>query len=184
MVKLVLIEGLRKYDYVDEARVLATALRLMTRAYTKRRSKSLRIIPHIAANKKDFLEWLEKDTDFLHISAHGGIEEGHSYLKITAGGKVTARDIENLDIKAKCLFLNACQTARDDMANAFFKANKHRKKMYFISTKARVPFDEAFLVALLFYKKAFVERKASLLWALKYTESLKDIQSEYWFWSK
>lgn len=150
----------------------------------RRGENSLRIIPHTADSKSDFLNLLELDTDFLHISAHGGINDEHSYLSITSGGRVTAEDIKNRDIKAKCVFLNACQTSRNDFAEAFFNANKHRTKMYFISTRARVPFDEAFLVALLFYKKAFVEKKSNLWCALKYTKSLKDILSEYWFWPK
>lgn len=184
MTRLVLIEGLPKYDQVNEADALANALDLMTRSYTKKRRDSLEIIPHTANSKSDFLDWLEQETCFLHISAHGGIQNGRSYLRLTSGGRVTADDIKNRDIKAKCIFLNACQTSRNDFAEAFFAANKHKRKMCFISTRARVPFDEAFLVALLFYKKAFVEKKSNLWCALKYTNSLKDIRSEYWFWPK
>ena len=184
MMKLVLIEGLPKYEGVNEAKTLATALKLMTQAYTKRTRRSLKIRPHTASDKQDFLNWLEKDADFLHISAHGGIEKGHSFLKVTGGGTVTAKDIEDLTIRAKCVFLNACQTSRNDMAAAFFRASRRRGQMHFVSTRARVPFDEAFLVALLFYKKAFVEKGSSLWCALRYTDSLKDIRSEYWFWPK
>jgi len=182
--KLVLVEGLPKYDGVNEANALASALELMTRAYIKRTRKSLRIKPHTAQDKQDFLYWLEKDTEFLHVSAHGVIKNGRTFLSITGGGQVASDDIEKLDIKAKCVFLNACQASRNDMASAFFKACRRRRQMYFISTRAKVPFDEAFLVALLFYKKAFVEKGSSLWRALKYTESLKDIKSEYWFWPK
>jgi hypothetical protein len=124
LIRLVLVEGLPKYDRVNEANTLASALDLMTRAYSEKRRNSLKITPHTAGSKLDFLEWLEQDADFLHISAHGGIEKGHSYLNITSGGKVTAEDIVQRDIKAKCVFLNACQTSRNDFADAFFAENK------------------------------------------------------------
>jgi hypothetical protein len=182
--KLVLVEGLPKYEGVHEAEALTDALELMKRAFNEKRRKSLVIESHAAEDKTDFLNWLERKCDFLHISSHGEIgKDGKSVLNITRGGKVTAKDIQDLDVKAEVVFLNACQTSRNDMADAFFRASR-RRKMYFISTRARVPFDEAFLVALLFYKKAFVERRSSIPWALRYTNSLKDIRSEYWFWPK
>lgn len=86
MIKLILLEGLPKYEGVNEAQALAYSLRLMTRAYGKTTQRSLGIKPHTATDKQDFTKWLGKDTDFLHISAHGGIKRHRSYLEITGGG--------------------------------------------------------------------------------------------------
>jgi len=168
---LLLVEGLPKYEGINEAEALATALRIMIKGYDRRTTKSLKIITHTAKNKEDF----------LHISSHGKFENNHTTLYITNGGKVTAEDIKNLNIKAKVIFLNACQVSRDDMANAFLKAG-NPKRRYYIAPRKDVPFDEAFIVALLFYKRAFLDRRPKLFSALKYVYNLKDIKTNYWLW--
>ncbi|MEM2970402.1 MAG: hypothetical protein QXR63_05660, partial [Candidatus Bathyarchaeia archaeon] len=99
MRRLLLVEGLPKYEGINEAQVLADALCLMMKGYDKRRTRSLKITPHTATNKEDFLNWLERKTDFLHISSHGRVEKGRTTLYIMQGGKVTAEDIKNLHIK-------------------------------------------------------------------------------------
>jgi hypothetical protein len=73
----------------------------MVKGYDKRKAKGLKIVVHTAKDKEDFLRWLECKTDFLHISSHGRVENGRTTLYITQGGKVTATDIKNLDVKAK-----------------------------------------------------------------------------------
>lgn len=181
MKRLVLLEGLPKYEGINEAQALADALRLMMKGYDGRKTRGLKIIPHSARNKEDFCRWLERKTDFLHISSHGKVEKGRTTLYITQGGKVTANDIENLHIKAKVVFVNACQTSRKDLANAFFKAGKPKQR-YFIASRVDVPFDEAFLIALLFYKRAFLEKRPSLFNSLKYVYNLKDVKTNYWLW--
>ena len=181
MPRLLLVEGLPKYEGINEAEALATALRIMIKGYDRRTTKSLKIITHTATNKEDFLKWLQHTTDFLHISSHGKFENNHTTLYITNGGKVTAEDIKNLNIKAKVIFLNACQVSRDDMANAFLKAG-NPKRRYYIAPRKDVPFDEAFIVALLFYKRAFLDRRPKLFSALKYVYNLKDIKTNYWLW--
>jgi hypothetical protein len=181
MRRLLLVEGLPKYEGINEAQVLADALYLMMKGYDKRRTKSLKITPHTATNKEDFLKWLERKTDFLHISSHGRVEKGRTTLYIMQGGKVTAEDIKNFRIKAKVIFVNACQASRKDLANAFFKAG-NPKKRYFIAPRVDVPFDEAFLISLLFYKRAFLEKRPSLFNSLKYVYNLKDVKTNYWLW--
>jgi len=181
MRRLLLVEGLQKYEGINEAQVLADALRLMMKGYDGRRTRSLKITQHTAKDKRDFLQWLERKTDFLHISSHGRVEKGRTTLHITQGGKVTADDIENLNIKAKVIFVNACQVSRKDLAEAFFKAGKPKKR-YFIAPRVDVPFDEAFLIALLFYKRAFLEKRQRLFNSLKYVYKLKDVKTNYWLW--
>jgi len=183
MLRLTLIEGLPKYEGINEAKSLATALRIMKRGYDQRRVKNLRITAHMAKDKNDFLRWLQRQTEFLHISSHGRFKKGHTVLNITQGGKVTAEDIEELKIKAKLVFLNACQVSREDMADAFFRAGKPRCQ-YYIAPKKDVPFHEAFIVALLFYKRAFLEKRPKLFSALNYVYNLKDIKTTYWFWTR
>jgi len=68
MRRLILIEGLPKYEGVNEAQALADALQLMMKGYDGRRTKSLKIMSHTATDKRDFLKWLERKTDLLHIT--------------------------------------------------------------------------------------------------------------------
>lgn len=181
MTQLILLEGLPKYEGINEAKALADALRLMMKGYEGRRTRGLKITPHTAKDKEDFLRWLERKTDFLHISSHGRVEKGHTALYLTQGGKISAEDIENLEIKARVIFVNACQVSRRDLADAFFKAGRPRRR-YYIAPRVDVTFDEAFLVALLFYKKAFLEKRPRLFSALKYVYNLKDVKTNYWLW--
>jgi hypothetical protein len=181
MRRLILLEGLPKYERINEAKALADALHLMMKGYDGRRTRGLKITPHIATDKGDLLQWLERKTDFLHISSHGRVEKGRTTLYITQGGKVTADDIENLQVKAKVVFVNACQASRKDLADAFFKAGKPKQR-YFIAPRVDVPFDEAFLIALLFYKRAFLEKRPRLFNSLKYVYNLKDVKTNYWLW--
>jgi len=182
MRRLILIEGLPKYERVNEAKALAYALRIMKRGYDQRKVRNLKIIAHTAKNKEDFLQWVQRQTDFLHISSHGKVEKGRTTLYITQGGEVTAEDIENLQIKAKVIFVNACQTSREDLANAFFKAGKPICR-YYIAPQENVPFQEAFITALLFYKRAFLEKRPRLFSALNYAYRLGDVKTTYWFWT-
>lgn len=183
---LTLVEGLPKYEGVNEAVAISDALNIMRKSVDGRRDRYLRIYPNTANKKSHFLKLLECKTDFLHISSHGSRIEGKTFLDITKSGKVSADDIRELDIKAKIIFLNACQTSRKDMANAFFKAGTYPFR-YFIAPFKEIPFDEAFVVALLFYWKAFLKgvplkNTKKLFDALEYAYKLKDISTNFFFW--
>jgi hypothetical protein len=144
----------------------------------------------LVTNKEDFLNWLQSETDFLHISSHGKYENGVTTLHLTQGGKVTAKDIWNesdedksLNIKARVVLVNACETSYKDLREAFFKAGRRRLR-YYIAPRVEVPFDEAFFVALLFYKKAFLdscarEKRDRIGRSLRYTYNLKDVKTNY-----
>lgn len=191
--KLVLLEGLPKYEGINEAKTLKQGLKLIMKGYDRRRIRSKIIKDHTATNKDDFLQWLQRDTYFLHVSCHGERKKGITRLYITQGGWVTAKDIWNKSDKAKCLkinarvvMVNACETSSKDMREAFFEAGKHRLR-YYIAPHEDVPFDEAFLVALLFYKKAFLDtfakRKYDMIFrSLKYAYNLKDLRTNYWLY--
>jgi len=64
--KLVLLEGLPKYERVNEAKTLKQGLKLMMNGYDRRRSRVKEVIEHTAENKEDFLNWLQSDTDLKH----------------------------------------------------------------------------------------------------------------------
>jgi len=67
--KLVLLEGLPKYEGINEAKTLKQGLKLMMKAYDQRRIRVKEIKEHTAETKQDFLNWLQKDTDFLMFLA-------------------------------------------------------------------------------------------------------------------
>ena len=188
MVKLTLIEGLPKYDQVNEAKVLSDALKIMMKSLDGRRSRHLHIIDKTANSKTAFMKYLASDTDFLHVSCHGDRINQKTYLYITNGAYVSAEDIAQIDIKAKVIFLNACTTSRKDLAEAFLEAGTPRYR-YFIAPHIEVPFDEAFIVSLLFYRKAFLRKldirsKKQVFKALEYVYNLKDIKTNYFLWER
>lgn len=113
------------------------------------------------------------------ITRQGGERSHHTLLNTR--GKITAEDIEIRQVKSKVIFMNACQVSRRDLADAFFKAGKPQRR-YYIAPRVDVTFNEAFLVALLFYKKAFLEKRPRLFSALKYVYNLKDVKTNYWLW--
>jgi len=46
MAQLILLEGLPKYEGINEAKALADALRLMMKGYDRRRTRGLKITAH------------------------------------------------------------------------------------------------------------------------------------------
>lgn len=186
MTSLNLVEGLPKYEKINEAKAIAEALRTMKRGLDGKRERHLQIRTFTAKNKAHFMKLLERKTDYLHISAHGDRVDGETCLFITRNATITTKDIAKLKVKAKIVFMNACLTSRKDIANAFFKAGVDNT-LYFIAPHQEVSFDEAFLVSLLFYRKAFLQRtplsdSKQIFKALEYAYKLKDITTKYWFW--
>ena len=189
MTRLTLVEGLPKYDGIDEANAIADALNIMKKGLGHEKSKKLYINSIRAHTKTEFTNSLEKRTDFLHISSHGERnKENTTYLYVMNGGCVYPEDIEKLRIKAKVVFLNACLTSKMDMANAFLEANKPNYR-YFIAPKNEVTFDEAFLVSLLFYRNAFLHNidfssSRSIFRALSKIYKIGNIKTRYSLWRK
>jgi hypothetical protein len=187
MTKLTLVEGLPKYDGINEANAIANALNVMKKGLGNNRSKHLHINSIRANTKQEFTKGLEKNTDFLHISSHGERDKNNTtYLYVTNGGCVYPQDIEELNIQAKVVFLNACLTSRKDMANAFLEANNPNFR-FFIAPRNDVTFDEAFIVSLLFYRNAFLNsidlRSGNAIFkALNRVYKLGDIKTKYSLW--
>jgi hypothetical protein len=185
--KLTLVEGLPKYDGIDEANAIADALNIMKKGLGDPNSKKLLINSIRANTKKEFTKALEKQTDFLHISSHGERDKVNTtYLYVTNGGCIYPQDIEELKVKAKVVFLNACLTSRKDMANAFLNANDPEFR-FFIAPRNEVTFDEAFLVSLLFYRNAFLktinfQSGRAVFKALNKVYKLGDIKTKYSLW--
>jgi hypothetical protein len=188
MPRLRLIEGLPKYEKIDEAKAIADALNIMKKGIDGRRSRHLKIFSTRANTKQEFLKHLKRDTEFLHISSHGDRDKNNNtFLYITKKARIYPEDIKDLDIKAKIIFLNACLTSKKDMAIAFLDAG-NPKFRFFIAPKRVVPFDESFMISLLFYRNAFLHRinlneELQVFKALQKVYSIQDIKTNYDFWS-
>ena len=183
---LTLVEGLPKYEGINEAYTISDSLNIMRKSIDERRARHLQIDPHTAENKDHFLNLLETKTDILHISSHGSSIAGKTVLEITNGGIVTAADIKGRKISARIIFVNACQASRTDMANAFIEKSKTEHR-YFIAPFNEVGFDEAFVVALLFYWQVFlkgipIDNSNKILKALEYAYKTKGVSTKYNFW--
>ena len=187
MPKLTLIEGLPKYEGINEAKAIADVLKIMKRGLDPRQSKNLSIKAIRANSKEHFIKSLERTTDFLHISSHGDRDKNNkTYLYITNGGCIYPDEIRELKIKAKVIFLNACLASKRDMANAFLEANNSSFR-FFIAPRKEVKFNEAFIVSLLFYRNAFlkpinIESKRAVFNALKRVNKLGDVKTHYSIW--
>ena len=186
MTRLTLVEGLPKYEGINEAKAIADVLKIMKRGLDPRKAKSLDIKTIRATSKEHFIKSLENTTDFLHISSHGDRDkDNNTYLYITNGGIIYPDEIKELKIKAKVVFLNACLTAKEDMAKAFLEANNSSR--FFIAPRKEVKFNEAFIVSLLFYRNAFlnevnIKSERAVFKALKRVYKLGDIKTHYSFW--
>lgn len=183
---LTLVEGLPKYEGINEAYAISDSLNIMRKSIDGRRNRHLRICPHTTENKDHFLSLLESKTDFLHISSHGSRIDGKTVFDIAYGGQVTADDIKERTISAKVIFVSACLAAREDMAKAFLEKSK-TKHRYFIAPFKEVGFDEAFVVALLFYWQAFlkgipIDNSKKIFQALEYACKTKGVSTNYFFW--
>jgi hypothetical protein len=188
MPRLRLIEGLPKYEKIDEAKAIADALNIMKKGIDGRRSRYLKIFSNRANSKQEFLKHLERDTEFLHISSHGDRDKNNNtFLYITKKARIYPEEIKDLKIKAKIILLNACLTSKKDMAIAFLDAG-NPKFRFFIAPKRAVSFNESFIISLLFYRNAFLKRinlnkELQVFKALQKVYSLKDIKTNYDFWS-
>jgi hypothetical protein len=187
--RLTLVEGLPKYDGIEEANAIAEALNIMKKGLGSDNSKKLYISSIRTHTKREFTKALERQTDFLHISSHGERDKDNTtYLYVTNGGCLYPQDIEDLSIKAKIVFLNACLASRKDMANAFLEANDPWFR-FFIAPRNEVTFDEAFLVSLLFYRNAFLnsinlKSGRAVFKALNKVYKIGDIKTRYSLWRR
>lgn len=93
---------------------------------------------------------------------------------------VAAEDIRGLDIKAEIVFVNACETYKRDLVNAFLTAGKPKKRVY-IAPKNEVKFHDAYLIALLFWKRLMLDCKTPWRALAHYAYRLPDFKANYWY---
>lgn len=182
MVRLRLVEGIPKYAGPSEAELIHKTVPILTRAYDQRRARYIKTSFAQPWTRDDFLAYLEKDCDYLHISAHGAKIDGHGEFYVRPNATIRARDISDLEIKATVVFLNACRTWSEDLKDAFLQAMDNNDACY-IAPSNDVPFDEAYLVALLFYKSLLLDRRTP--WrSLVFANTLPRTSSRYWYRKK
>ena len=144
----------------SEGKALKQALEIMKRGWDGRTSRHLRIIVKKAFTKKEFCSLLQKDTEYLHVSAHGLVAKGERknrhMLIIGREIEVEPDEIRKWKPKARHVFISACSTGYKDLASAFFDFDK-KKKGTFLAPVREPYFDEAFLIALQFHRGAFLE---------------------------
>jgi hypothetical protein len=168
----------------SEGKALKHALEIMMKSWDGRTMRHLKIIVKKAYTKKKFRSLLQKEVDYLHISAHGDISEGDKrnrhILLIGKGLKVKPDEIRRWKPKARNIFVSACSTGYEDLASAFFDFDKTKKGRFLAPLKDPY-FDEAFLIALQFHRGAFLE--GSYRKALRYFEELSSVKKTYGYFT-
>lgn len=157
MPTLNLVEGLAKKERASEAELIHRSFKLLKKGPDQRRTRHVKTRFVQPETKNEFLDAMQAECEYLHVSSHGERVEGGARIYVRNKGYVTAQDIQKLDIKAKVVFINACQAWSDDLRNAFAEAENSRPA-YFIAPKNDVSFDEAYLIALLFYRGLILDK--------------------------
>lgn len=189
MKRLLIIETIPDQNDVCEGNALKQSLEVMKKSWDNRTTKFLTIDVINAFTKKAFLNLLEEETDYLHISAHGTWKKGSGHILIIGNKKViTSENIRKHKPKARNIFVSACHTGFYDLASAFFDFDR-KKRGFYIAPLKEPPFDEAFLVALQFHRGAFLEEysKKGICHGkervsnrtIRYFEELKSIKLKY-----
>ena len=129
-------------------------------------------------SKTEFLSKLNtnKRYDIIHISAHGSTN-GRKDASIGNGStwQASSEEIAETGHRAGLVFVNACVSSRQKMAEAF-----HSK--YFLAPISSVRWDDAALFSLMFYKKFIVDgikMESAFRFAKKHTKTGKDYPV-YW----
>lgn len=180
--KLLLIEGLPRYEGVSECKALYQSLLLFQKDMDRRKLRRPLSSqpPFRIKSKSKFLDLLQNSkSEYIHISAHGDHKNSTTWIEMPRG-KVYSNEIASLKIHAKVVFVSACKTWRKDLANAFIEASSRRKKCY-IAPKNEVSYADALLFALLFYKKLLIEKCKRIGMAFNYAYSLPGMKGNYWY---
>lgn len=167
--------------WASEAWALKEALDVMMVGWDGRAMRHLEIEVKEAFTKSNLRKLLQRDVDYLHISAHGGIvkrdpKNRHALYIGRSRKMVKPDDIRSWKPKARNVFISACHTGYRDLASAFFDFDK-KKKGSFLAPVNEPAFDEAFLIALQFHRGAFLE--GSNKRAERYVEELKSLKKTY-----
>lgn len=177
MPTLLLVEALPKSEGVSEVAVLGDALEVLRRGSDQRRAKHVGIKTAFPRTKTEFLHAVQRSCDYLHISAHGQEDAQGSCIFVRGGGIVTESDLDGVTIQASTVFVNACDAMGDDLCQAFIRATA-RQPAHYIAPNGDATFDEALLVALLFYKALLFDGKRPAI-ALHYPYQRLGFTADY-----
>jgi hypothetical protein len=177
MPNLLLVEALPQSERVSEVAVLAQALEVLRRGGDQRRARAVSVRSAYPRTKVEFLRAIRRPCDFLHISAHGRQDRDRTQIFLRGGGTLTPEDLTNTTLRASTVFVNACGALGDDLERAFITAT-HRAPAYYIAPRGDTWFDDALLVALLFYKAVLFDGKRPAV-ALHYPYRLRDLKADY-----
>lgn len=181
MPNLLFVEGLPQYENVNEAELLDQTFSVLKKGCDGRRARWLNTVFKQPATKDDFLSLLEGDYDYIHISAHGErTGKGKSVIYVRNRGIVTAKDIHKLKIKADVVFSNACETYEEDLIAAFLAAGTPKRRI-FIAPKNCVNFDEAYIIALLFWKRLTLDKRTPWRSLSQYAYKLPGFRANFWY---
>lgn len=184
MPKLLLIEGLPQYDKVTEAKLIDETFSILKKGIDGRRARHIATSFEQPKTKDEFLSLLEDDYDYIHISAHGEkIERGKGVIYVKNRGIVKAEHIHELNIKAKVILVNACETYQKDLIEAFLASGNPKSRVY-IAPKNTVNFDEAYLIALLFWKCLMLDQKTAWQSLAHYAYKLPGFKANFWYKEK
>lgn len=161
MKRLLTIETINNPAGASEGRAIEQCLKLMLDYMNQRTARHLKIDPcQQAYTRSKFLKLLKEDVDYLHISAHGkrsALEIGRKEKRgkiIQKGTDITPDEIRDAGVKAKYVFVSACSSGHEDLAEAFFS---DRRKGIYLGPCKKIDFEKALLVALNFYRGLFLE---------------------------
>jgi hypothetical protein len=164
----------------SEGKALKEALEIMKKSWDGRTVRHLRIDMKKAYTKKELRSLLQKDSDHLHISAHGSTSKrdkrNRHVLLIGRKIRVKPDDIRKWKPKARNIFVSACNTGYEDLASAFFDFDSTKKGRFMAPLKEPY-FDEAFLTAVQFHRGAFLE--GSYRKAERHLEELGSVRKTY-----
>lgn len=133
-------------------------------------------------SRKHFLNVVARAKEkYIHISAHGKYNKRTNVTRLVLPyGDLDSGDIEGelaSKLRNKVLFVNACEVAHHDMANAFLRCGCS----YFIGPLRGVKWVDAAVFSILFYKALLVDKR-DVLKSRNYAERLRNIKGRYNVW--
>lgn len=80
MPKLLLVEGLPKYEKMSEAELIHETFCILKKGCSRRIARHATTIFRQPDTKREFLRLLEEDCRYLHVSAHGKVKRGKAMI--------------------------------------------------------------------------------------------------------
>ncbi|MEM3671249.1 MAG: hypothetical protein QW767_05860 [Thermoprotei archaeon] len=172
-----LVEGLARNERASEAELIHRSFGLLKKGPDQRLTRHVKTKLLQPFTKDEFMKALEAPCDYLHVSSHGKRIGGEGVIYVRNRARITAEDIRRLNIQASVIFVNACQAWSRDLYEAFELATG-RRPAYYVAPANDVNFDEAYLVALLFYR-GLILGKQNPISALKSAINIPGVEGAY-----